>query len=503
MRRSEAGQALALVLVLVAVGALLIAPALRLSYTSSLTSQMVRDKTRTMYALDAGQEYAMWKILHDEAWRSTLDEGVITSITPLDVCGKEVTISVSMRAVPGQGGLSLALNSAVIKPTKTVSPTTPQSPGSSEPYVFTIELEQMIDLPATSLDAIYDVLPAGFNKNSMTYVEDSSEVSTDGINWTVVPDPAIEQPGGTRVRLKWPADYVAQDPVAYDPDVPPDTPATGTFSSDPADTDHYFAGIRDFQVSREKHWLRFEVWDDLPTTDTVQCNWVILRPWGTISGPQAPITTGAAVVDDGCVNDGMMDVTKLSEPPMIQPGVVTPIKYTISITNNEATSTIQVDEVTDYLPPGFDWLGGDVGGGDVSTEGTVAWVYPGTAHDGVTIAYDADLERYVVVWKFQPDISIAAGATETMVFWGVASSEVSGAYHNEVTALPTFGQNLPSGFGNPDITTLTALYTSYSWQAGVVMVPTYDASSSADGDTIDSNLSLIVGSITITSFQIR
>ncbi len=504
MKRRESGQALALVLVLMAVGALMITPSLNLSYTTQLTSETVREKTKTIYALDAGHEYAMWKLLHDEVWRGNLVEGVLTPITPLDVCGIEVTVSVAMQAVPGQGGISLALNTAVIKPTKVVTPTAPATPGTPELYTFTIELEQMTDDLTPMMDAVFDVLPAGFKKATTVYVLGSSEISTDGINWTTVPDPLVEEPAATRVRLKWPADYVPEDPPDWDdPENPTITPATGGFSSDPGDTDHYFAGIRDFLMARQKKWLRFQVWEDLPSTDTVQCNWVVLRPWGTVSGPQAPITTGAAVVADGCENDGLLVVTKLSEPEMIQPGIATAIKYTMSITNKESASTTQVNQVTDYLPPGFVWLGGDAGGSDGWTEGTVEWVYPGTAADGVTITYDADLERYVVVWTFQPDIAVQAGATETLVFWALASSEVSGAYHNEVTALPTFGQSLPSGFDNPAITTLELLYTSYSWETGTVMVPTYDANAGTNGDDTDTNLSLIPGSITITSFQVR
>ncbi len=508
MRKGESGQTLALVLVLLAVGALLITPSLRLSHTNLLTSAMVRDDTRIMYALDAGMEYAMWKLLHDEVWRSELVEGVITPITPLDVCGKEVTVSLAMQAVPGQGGITLALKDAVIKPTMTVDKARPLTPGVEETYTFTIELEQMTDDLTPTLEAIYVVLPAGFSWQTTSYVANSSKVSRDGGDtWTAVPDPDMESNiGGNRVRVRWPEDFVPADPPHFeDPENPTITPSSGMFSSDPDDVLHYFEDIETFGIAREKHLLEFQVRETLTTNVSAQCSWVVLRPWGTVSGPQATILTGDAPVETGCQTDGMIQITKVSEPDMIQPGIVTYIKYTISITNTEQTSVLHVDKVTDYLPPGFHWWGGtdDPGLGEgvpsSSTEGTIPWDYP----DEVTVTYDADLERKVVVWIPSPPPGIAPGDTATMVFWAVASSEVSGAYHNEVTILPQEGAALPAGFTSPQITTNEQLYTSYSWETGTVMVPSYDANAGTNGDDVDSNLSLIPGSITITSFQIR
>ncbi len=263
MKSRESGQALALVLVLVAVGALLIAPALRLSYTSQLSSEMVRDETRIMYALDAGHEYIMWKLLYDEQWRSALQEGVpsnsdgnpLTDIAPLDVCGKEVTVSVAMQAVPGQGGIGLVDDNAFIRPQKTVSPTAVAN-GYTGPITYTIELEQISDTIGP-LEAVYDILSKELKNQEASYVEGSTQVSLDGPDgpWVAMPDPDVETVPGGEWRLVWPASYEVVDGV--------DT--NGFSDLDPLDVD--WAGFGTFTERQVKH-LRFQL-DDLSLgTDT-------------------------------------------------------------------------------------------------------------------------------------------------------------------------------------------------------------------------------------------
>lgn len=101
----------------------------------------------------------------------------------------------------------------------------------------------------------------------------------DGGPWESIPDPEVVY-DEAHIRLKWPADYDWET-------------GTGAFSSDPGDTAHYFNGIRDFTPTQVKE-LKFEVADTLKT-EGVYSNWVVLKPWNTLSGATAPITVGSPV----------------------------------------------------------------------------------------------------------------------------------------------------------------------------------------------------------------
>jgi len=50
--------------------------------------------------------------------------------------------------------------------------------------------------------------------------------------------------------------------------------------------------------------------------------------------------------------------------------------------------------------------------------------------------------------------------------------------------------------------TFEEITTNYSWNAGAVIVPAYDARADADDVTIDANMAMILGGISITSWQI-
>jgi len=47
-------------------------------------------------------------------------------------------------------------------------------------------------------------------------------------------------------------------------------------------------------------------------------------------------------------------------------------------------------------------------------------------------------------------------------------------------------------------------YTSnYSWPTGAVIVPAYDSQAGADGVTVNANMALTVGGISIMSWQLK
>jgi len=343
-------------------------------------------------------------------------------------------------------------------------------------YEYTITLDHLSSNTTQGLDAIYDVLPGGI----IDYIGPSKLSLDGGETWQIVPDPFWDSAKG---YLKWPADY-EWDPVV-----------TGAFSSDPLDVDHYFYGIRDFGV-REVKKLRFTVQGRLDN-DKVHCNWVVLKPWNTLSGPQAPITVGNPDEPGVCVDDDFIEIVKTATPDFIPPGVPTEIRYDIDIINNY-TQTRNIEGIIDYLPPEFYYTGPTANLTDQPPQGT--------EH---TINING-IDRYRLEWtqvEFgypgpPQDISIASGQTLRLTFYAQATKNVSGSYYNEVAVI--LRETSPG-----DVAFVAAGVTpgeyanNYSWNQGSVTVPTYDSRTEGEGVVLDSNLSMVLGGISITSFHLR
>jgi len=461
LRKREAGQALILVLIILALATLLVIPTLRLTGTSLRSSQVFADRTQVLYAADAAQEYVLWKLLHDGFGSAFTVDGQ-TGYLSLDVCGVSVNITIIMRAVPGQGGVILSTND-VIQPTKTVSPDTIDN-NTTRTITYTIHLEQLSDNNTQGLEVLYDILPDVYGDSD--YVTGSSEMRVDGGAWQSVPDPALENPP-TRWRLRW--------------------PASGNFSSDPG-SQNYFYGIRDFNVRQVKE-LRFQMLHEFKGSvdnNRVHCNWVVLKPWNTVSGPQAPLTVGSPARAGVCDDDGLIEVSKVSDPDIIPPGVETDIEYTIHFLNKDG-NTHQIEEVIDYLPPGF--------------------FYSANLTTGITTS-DPDesledvngVERWKLHWVFSPAVQIQASENLTLTFLSRTTKDVSGSYYNEVQVISEI--HAPPIFSEIGISD-AEYYTSYSWTSGTVTVPTYDSSANATGLILDANMALTLGSVGITSYQIR
>ncbi|HUU65208.1 MAG TPA: pilus assembly PilX N-terminal domain-containing protein [Dehalococcoidales bacterium] len=452
MKKREAGQAFILVLIILAIGSLLVVPALKLTSTSLQSSRVVTREVEAMYAADGAQEYVLWKLLYDGLGANFTYDGENVTF-PCNVCGKSVDVLLIMRAVEGGGGINLATND-VIRPMKTVAPSTVPN-DVFQTFTYTIRLEQLSDNNTQGLDVIYDILPKGFGVNP--YLAGSSYLRVDGGEWESISDPLITVVQN-QVRLRW--------------------PASGNFSSP----------IRDFAVRQVKE-LKFQVAALLPK-NTVHCNWAVLKPWDTISGPQAPITVGSPANPGICSQDGLIYVTKYSEPEIIQPGVVADIKYTVNITNQDGF-THHIEEITDYLPAGFTCT-------DNSTSGLT------TLNPQQSLENINGVDRWKLLWTTAEfpggnAVSIAAGQTLTLTFWAQTTKDVSGSYYNEVELL----SDVPVPKIFLDIGIFEGEYfVSYSWNSGAVIVPAYDSQADADQVLIDANMALILGGIAITSWQI-
>jgi len=470
MRKREAGQAFIMVLILLAIGALLIVPTLRLTGTALKGSQIVTQKVKALYAAEAAQEYVMWKLIYDDLASEFTYDGEEKELQ-FNCCGILVDILVVMRAVETTGGVCLT-GDDVIKPTKTVSPDAVAA-NTDQTYTYTINLEQISDDTSQGLDAIYDILPKDFGRTTFDYVEGSSYLSVDGGPWESVPDPEVVPDEGFW-RLKWPADYNWET-------------GEGAFSSNSGDTAHYFHGIRDFTPTQVKE-LKFEVTDKLK--EGVYCNWVVLKPWNTLSGATAPITVGGSTAK---CKVGMLELDKTADPELIQPGVETPIEYTISITNKDV-STRQIEEIVDYLPPEFYYTDG-------STTGIT------TLDPQKSIEYICEADRQMLRWTISEfpggtTVPIKSGETLTLTFWALTTKDVSGTYYNEVFVFTDSDADLRKVFENIGVSA-EEFGSTYSWNAGTVIVPTYDSETDADGTIIQANMSLLIGGTIINSWEVE
>lgn len=477
MRKRERGQVFILVLIILAIGALLTVPALRLTGTALKSSQIVTQRTKGLYAADAAQEFMLWKLLHDGLGAELMQTVSPENPNPsahydLEVCGVPVGVSVFMRAVEGGGGMTLA-GEDIIKPTKTVSPDYVPDKDLYD-YRYTIILDHLSSNTTVGLDAIYDMLPGG-----ITGYVGPSELSLDGgETWQTVPDPDYSElvPKG---YIKWPADY-EWDPVV-----------TGVFSSDPG-SDNYFRGIRDF-TSRQVKMLRFTVSGRLDV-GKVHCNWVVLKPWNTLSGPQAPIAVGMENPGE-CSGEGGLDVTKTSYPEVIPPGVLTTVTYTISV-ENMSGDTEEFQELIDYLPPGFDYIPGSVSGNStIITDEPLE----------VNMEVVNGVQRQRVRWteaQFQGIGQIPAGETRTLIFQAMTTKNVSGSYYNEVIVVLKKTATPGAAYAAAGVSPVE-YGEGYSWNTGAVMVPAFDSSANSTGVIITANMALILQGITITSWQVR
>ncbi|HUV76069.1 MAG TPA: hypothetical protein VMW00_05435 [Dehalococcoidales bacterium] len=483
MRKREAGQAFILVLILLAIGALLVIPALRLTTTVLKSNQAITQRNKGLYACEAAQEKILWLLYNDIdgiVSETLLADGDSISFT-VDVCGTTVYAGITMRATEGMGGITLAAEH-VIKPTKEVHHEylpDPVPDKRSVEYTYTINLEQLSDNNTQGLDAIYDIPPGGFGVGA--YQVGSSKLSLDGgQTWQEVPDPEWDHAMGC---IKWPADY--------DKDT-----SEGAFSSDPLDA-NYFHGIRDFDV-REVKKLRFKMRGTLDNNDT-HCNWVVLKMedgTNTLSGPQAPITVGDGSGE--CAGGGGLEVTKTSYPEIIQPGVATVVDYTIYVTSTAASERF-IERVIDYLPPEFEYILGSVD----NVTSTLTNLEP--AEPFLEEVNGVLRER--VEWTQEQfpggnDVKIDPEETLTISFQALATKDISGSYYNEVLIFLR-DTGIPGVAFDEAGVSQSEYGTGYSWNTGTVIVPAYDASTGAEGENITANIGFELDQVRIISWHAK
>ncbi len=474
MRKKQAGQAFILVLIVLAIGAVLVVPSLRLTGTILGSTQTITGRSRGLYAATAAQEQVMWMLYHGTLVTDLPNDGDSIDFT-VDVCGTSVGVSVVMRAVELEGGVNLATEHTIM-PTKTVSPDHADSNSDDGPYTYTITLDQVSSDTTRGLDAVYDILSSEFKEKAVNaYIWNSGQISEDGITWETI-NPSFPSSS----LLRWPAE--------------------GSFGEP----------FRTFTPGQVKY-LRFSLESTFNHNDEVVSNWVVLKVGDgvdpendvfTLSGPQAFIIVGNPVDEFGeplsvpTDAGGVFEVYKSTdpEPLVIPPLQATPVEYTVHITNMDNNQNF-VTRIEDYLPPGFSYVTGSTNSNITDNQ---------DPHPPQLVNRNG-VDRYLLLWDSvqlgSAGYKIEPGEEATLTFTALAEQGVSGNYYNEVIVLP---KNFPDPVafnyidGFPD----SGYGETYSWNTGVVIVPAYDSETDAEGVTIDTNLALGPDGVSIISWHV-
>jgi len=466
-KAKEAGLAYLLVLIILAIGALTVVPALRLSFTSLRSTEILSRHDKGFYAAESAQNFVQWDLYYGDLMQELgFLEGQNSANFTMDICGTPVDVSVIMRATELEGGVTLATDDTILA-TKTVDTGLTPSDFATDknydgPFTYTITVSQESSNNTNGLDRIYDIFSADFKAGS-GYVAGSSEISGDGTNWTTIDDPLEEQFGGNQ-RLRW--------------------PATGDFSSP----------FRDFVPGQEKY-LRFQWEKAFNQNNMTICNFVMLKVGNvmTVSTAIAPITVGPTYPGaTACDSGGVFDVETTSDPVVIPPNQSTNVTYTVIVTNLQGSAE-GVYTIISYLPPGFTYIGPTT----TNMTNPVDW---GPITDTVI---QNGVERQKLTWddtQLTPSgYNLGAGDNITMVYIVNADQDISGSYYNEVLVYPKNPPE-PAAFEIDDPPLVGIYGVAYSWRTGVIIVPAYDANTLAEGANITTNMSVEPNTVSVISW---
>ncbi|MFC2003802.1 hypothetical protein ACFLV4_07700 [Chloroflexota bacterium] len=460
MRKGEIGQAFIWVLILLTVGSLTLVPGLGFAFTSLKNTQIADRNVRSLYLAEAAQEYVLWQLSYGDLGNQLVSGGD-TAVVPVDICGGSAEVLVVLRAVETQGAVVFATEH-VIKPTLTVSPATVEN-DTDNAHTYTLNLEQLSPDTSQGLDAIYHLLPRGFDEDD--YVEGSSQIRYGNGPWETIDDPDGQSLGGM-VRLQWPATYVWDDDTE-----------TGT--------DGFISPFSDFQV-REIKELKFTMDGRLGKNET-HPSWVVLKPWDTLTGAAGLIIVGSPA-DPDVMEGGMIQSEATTNPPAINPGEYTEIEYTIHMTNYDK-ETLGMEEIRMWLPPEFEYFPGTTTG--VTTDDPL-----------IDILNLNGLDRWFLNWTDDelPPVSIASGATETLTFMTWADINDSGTYFAELMVFPS--KPVPTLLDRIGVSA-EEYVANYSWNTGGIVVPHYDSQATAGEVVIDTNFGWISGQLNVLSWHLE
>lgn len=500
MRNNEAGFGLVIVLILLALGSLLIAPVLRLTFTTLQAKQINTDILDDQYARDGAAEFGIWQLIYGGATTFLTD----TDECPDNICtydvvlnGISTTVTIRMRTELGTYQVPGAEDNKV-RPTQTVicaingsnfvddcdDPDDRLPVQSGMVAKYTVSLEQVSPALTDTILAIYSELPKGFR-----FIP-GSVTSPDGSFPEMLPEVLNLFPedirGGGEEILKW--DLSSKNVMFEQGEIK----------------------IFTFNVAIDNKQDRY-------------CNDIFVKmssPPHEQSGKTAIIVVGGSA-PDGC-DGGGVKVEKFVDNQVAPPNVTTIFTYLINVENLDNTPR-HMDSIKDVLPQGgFAYC-------STTNPPTV-----GTCDDPMIKIVDAPFDpqtdsftdtsapyatfadpvetlnngRWELFWDGPGgagwNISAAGNSGDTFImrFQAYVTPTESGSYFNEVfTDVDCSAPNALTTSPD-DVTTSEDYCASYSWPTGGTLVPMYDVNSEADRTSGQGNVIVGGSGTTLESWHV-
>ena len=370
MRTGEKGFVLVLVVIFLALGSLLVIPALRLAYTTLNIKQLRTLALEDQYARDGAAEHAMWVLRYGGGTALLTEENQTIEYT-ITLNGISTDVVIQLRAEPGLSGAPLAKGGFKVLPGSTVTPTS-ATPAVPTTFDYTITMQQLNPDPATGeIDEVWDQLPPGF-----TYVAGSSFFEGDPI------DNPVERMDGNTQTLQW-----------------------------------LFSPKIDFQVYGQTKRLTFQA-DATPPDNQRYCNEVAFWPNGERAGKSAFITVGTPSYN-GCAGR-KVPLALDAIPGIIPPNVTTTVTFTGTWTNLDVGAH-GIDHIIVVLAPGFAYVADSAAefGSNMTTDEP---------------SIDASSGREELTWSTFPEkpVPFAVDQIRTQAFKATTTPTESGSAYAEV-----------------------------------------------------------------------
>ena len=409
-----------MVLILLAMGALLITPTLRLAQSSLSATRIHTEILEDQYARDGAAEYAIWQLQYGglaQILNGTNDQAEYT----ISLNGQSVEVIIKLRAELGLTGAQIA-SDVQFQVTKTVNPDTYDTGvGGTQTFTYSITMHRQNPDEPSNLNYIRDLF-----KTPFSYVSGSSVLTTYAsaggpvLSTETLADPGDSNDSGYRI-LRW--------------------PSSGSFPST-------VSGDIGFFEYDQKKVLTFDVTASSLAINQWYCDNVFLEPWNEYLGSAAPIKRDDTTATT--CGDAVFELDKTVTPIVAQPGVLTTFTYTITIKNTD-NSTRYLCKIIDTLPEDFNYVLGS-SAGDTTATGTPPWV-PANWYtsDPVDVPHPTLANRRQLTWdpgenNYPP---IASGATVTQKFQASATLGESGTSFNEFTIIFNDDDGC-DGFDAPD-----------------------------------------------------
>lgn len=451
MLKRQRGQAFILVLILLAVGGLLITPALNLASTGLKSRMAQHTNLMEYYATDGAQEYSLWLLTDPDFVADLIESGESDPDLYIILNRVQAEYSLTWEAAEDAAPSGAPLTDDRYRITVAVTPDgspVPLVPDTYKEFTYSITLQYMHpEVPTEPLEQLQVTVPPRF-----TYMADS-------VSGLAGQEPSQTGSFGTGYTYTW--DF------------------------DPAISFDYW----------EKKAMGFEAYAT-PSEYTyyTEVNVRTATPRGS-TGPTAPIVVGNPP-ETGIPR---LAVTKTVDPIVIPPTdpedpVGTLLTYTISLENQGSVDAIVVQKIEDILPVDFIYLpiGPGVVSGSVFTryqESNPAHVIPFDPQKWTLIEVGDGIYRHDLEWSFTPtgDLYVNPGETLTLSFQAMGYVYSSGTYANEVfIAAPG-----------------ALVGDEYSWPTGGVIVPQFNIDASSGGTTLKVVTVVSGGSHNIKSWVVE